>query len=677
MVDYVYDLETYPNVFLMAVSQINSDNRWMFEISDWYDDLDGLVDWVEMCRQTNARMVGYNNISFDYPVLHHLLTHQHSPEMSAKFICDKANSIIQSSDRFGHIIWDRDRLVEQVDLFTINHFDNVARSTSLKLLEFNMRRAHIEDLPFPPSTILTAADAEVLREYNWEDIDATEQFYHESLEMIEFREELTRQYGRNFLNDNDTKIGKQFFIMELEKQRPGSCYTTETGKRQPRQTVRNKISLSEVVFPYIQFQHPEFQRIHNYFLSQTVYDANDLTAVSATINDFRFDFGKGGIHGSIRDGIAVAEPDAPIIDLDVTSYYPSLAIVNRLAPEHLGDTFCDIYAQIKSQRVQHPKGSAANKMLKLALNGVYGDTGNKYSPFFDMKYLLSITINGQLLLCMLAEHLMKIPGLQLIQINTDGLTVKVPRDGIPQLKAVSEWWQDFTKLDLEEVEYSRMFVRDVNNYIGEYTDGKLKRKGAYENLPPADRNPTGWHQNLSAMVVPLAAEAFLTRGVPLRSFIHDHDDIMDFMLRTKIKRSDQLIILGLEGDEHELQRITRYMVTKTGGMLFKISPPKDGCQVGQWKRASNLTDQFYDAVRLEIQDVFPDPTMVDSTGHPWDERINTKSRSKYETRRTGIDVGWEVTVHNRIDGPIDRDTINYEYYVQEATKLVDQLKVMV
>jgi len=683
MVDYIYDLETFPNVFLMAVSQVGTDNRWMFEISDWKNDTHELFEFMVMLKNSSARMVGFNNINFDYPILHQLLQ---TPEPTAHNLYNKAMSIINSNDRFSHIIGDRDRYVEQVDLFTINHFDNLARSTSLKLLEFNMRRPRIEDLPFPPGTVLTEEQTQVLVDYNWEDIYATMDFYYESLPAIEFREELTETYGRNFINDNDTKVGKQFFIMELEKHRPGSCYEyiqDETfgpdGKlvpdgprrRVPKQTVRGAIPLSEVVFPYIQFQHPEFQRVHQWFLQATVHDANDLTAISATINDFQFDFGKGGIHGSIRDSIVVAEPDVAIIDLDVTSYYPSLAIVNRLAPEHLGDAFCDIYAQIKAQRAQHEKGTAANKMLKLALNGVYGDTGNAYSPFYDMKYLLSITINGQLLLCMLAEHVMKIPGALLVQCNTDGLTVKLPRHRLPHLRAIADWWQEFTKLDLEEVEYSRMFIRDVNNYIGEYTDGKLKRKGAYENLPPAKRNPTGWHQNLSALVVPLAAEAFLTKGTPVRSFVMHHPDIMDFMLRTKVKRIDKVEI-----DDVECQRITRYLVTKTGGAIVKVSPPPAGYIVGQWKRANSITDQTYNAVRLEVQDVFPNPDTHDTTGCMWDERINTKNQSKYEMRRTGIDVGWLVTEYN-IMRPIDRSTINYEYYIQETHKLVDQLKVVV
>ena len=58
------------------------------------------------------------------------------------------------------------KLVEQIDLFKIHHFDNMARSTSLKLLEFNMRLASVKDLPFPVGSTLTRDQVVMLKEYN-------------------------------------------------------------------------------------------------------------------------------------------------------------------------------------------------------------------------------------------------------------------------------------------------------------------------------------------------------------------------------------------------------------------------------------------------------------------------------------------------------------------------------
>lgn len=153
-----------------------------------------------------------------------------------------------------------------------------------------------------------------------------------------------------------------------------------------------------------------------------------------------------------------------------TSYYPSLAIANRFFPEHLGEEFCDIYADMKAQRVNYPKGTPENAMLKLALNGVYGDSNNKFSPFYDPLYTMCITVNGQLLLCMLYEQLRKIKGLELVQANTDGLTVRLQRKDIDNLRKVCSDWEDLTGLELEEVRYKMMHIRDCNNYIAVYED---------------------------------------------------------------------------------------------------------------------------------------------------------------------------------------------------------------
>ena len=109
-------------------------------------------------------------------------------------------------------------------------------------------------------------------------------------------------------------------------------------------------------------------------------------------------------------------------------------------------------------------------MLKLALNGVYGDSNNVYSVFYDPLYTMKITLNGQLLLCLLAEKLMQYRDLEMIQINTDGLTVRIPRNMKSYVDDIRAWWEEVTGLELEEAVYSRMFIRDVNNYIAEYEE---------------------------------------------------------------------------------------------------------------------------------------------------------------------------------------------------------------
>jgi hypothetical protein len=563
--DWIYDLETYPNVFTMAVEHADAPITFLFEISDHRNDSRAIVDFIDRLRNDGGRMVGFNNIGFDYPILHTLIRMGHS---DAQTLYQKAMAIINGQDgdeKWMHNVKPADRCIEQIDLFKIHHFDNKARATSLKVLEFNMRSDNIEDLPFKVGTNLTIEQIPTLKRYNQHDVSQTKAFYHKSLDLIKFREQLTHLYQRDFMNHNDTKIGKDYFAMKLEEAGV-ALYDYGSSGRTPRQTRRPVINLGEAILPWIEFSQPEFTRVLNWLKNQAITETKGVFEdVTARVNGFDFVFGLGGIHGSIESEIVESDADHVIVDLDVSSYYPNLAIANRFYPAHLGEAFCDIYQHLYEQRKTYPKGSPENAMLKLALNGVYGDSNNQFSVFYDPLYTMKITLNGQLLLCVLAEQLFKINGLRLIQINTDGLTVRIPRANKHQVDTMRKWWEELTGLELEEAIYKTMMIRDVNNYIAVYEDGKVKRKGAYEYK-------LGWHQNAGGLVIPKVAEKVLVEGAPIRETVEQWPEIMDFMLRTKVPRSSYLAIEH-DGVTSQLQNITRYYIAQGGGRLFKWMPP--------------------------------------------------------------------------------------------------------
>jgi hypothetical protein len=614
--DYVFDIETYPNVFTLAVEHAEAPLHWMFEISDLRNDSRQIVEFLQFLKDTDSRMVGFNNLGFDYPVVHTLIRMGHS---DANTLYQKAMAIINSQDEDGsrwmHLVKPTDQFVTQIDLFKIHHFDNRARSTSLKVLEFNMRSDSIEDLPFPVGTVLNPEQIKVLKEYNKHDVAQTKAFYHHTLDMIHFREELTRKYQRDFMNHNDTKIGKDYFVMKLEEAGV-ACYEYGSKGRTPRQTKRPVIHLRDAILPWIKFDDPEFTRVLNWLKAQSITETkgvfNDLTA---SVNNFTFVFGLGGIHGSVESEVIESDDDHVIVDLDVTSYYPNLAITNSFHPEHLGKDFVSIYKFLFEQRKSYPKKSAESAMLKLALNGVYGDSNNQFSVFYDPLFTMSITLNGQLLLCLLAEGLMHIPGLRLIQVNTDGLTVRVPRTHKVLVDLARMAWQERTGLNLEEAVYKAMMVRDVNNYIGVFENGSTKRKGAYEyNM--------GWHQNAGGLVIAKVAEKVLVEGAPIRQTVEQWPDIMDFMLRTKVPRSSHLG-LEVDGVTVRLQNTTRYYIAKGGGRLFKWMPPL-AKKPGEW-------------------------------------------------RKIGVESGWGVQVCNDIKDA-GKLPVDFDYYVQEVEKLCLSLK---
>jgi len=564
--DYVFDIETYPNVFTLAVEHAEAPLCWMFEISDLRNDSREIIEFLQHLKDTNSRLVGFNNLGFDYPVIHTLIRMGKS---DARTLYDKAMAIIHSQDdesRWMHNVNPSDRFIEQIDLFKIHHFDNKARATSLKVLEFNMRSDSIEDLPFPVGTMLNAEQIEVLKQYNKHDVAQTKKFMQHTTEMLNFREKLCVMYpGKDWLNFNDTKIGKEFFAMKLEEAGV-TLYDYGSKGRTPRQTPRPTIALKDAILPWIEFQSPELTRVLNWLKDQVITETkgvfNDLTA---TVDRFTFVFGLGGIHGSVESQVVESDDDYVIVDLDVASYYPNLAITNGFHPQHLGRDFVTIYKHLYEQRKSYPKKSAESAMLKLALNGVYGDSNSQFSVFYDPLFTMSITLNGQLLLCVLAEGLMQIDGLTLIQVNTDGLTVRVPRSQKMMVDLVRSAWEIRTGLQLEEAIYKSMMIRDVNNYIAQYENGSVKRKGAYEyNM--------GWHQNAGGLVIAKVAEKVLVENAPIRETLEKWPDIMDFMLRTKVPRSSHLAI-EKDGVTSQLQNITRYYIAEGGGHLFKWMPP--------------------------------------------------------------------------------------------------------
>lgn len=711
--DYGYDLETYPNCFTARFIHIATDTRWRFEISEFVDDSVALIAFVMQLKACNARGVGYNNVGFDYPVLHRIVMGQMN---DPRAIYDLAMRLIKGSkdEKFALQVWDNERLFEQLDLIMVWHYNKEnpvtgTEPTSLKALEIAMRMDNVDDLPFPVGTVLNREQIEALHAYNEHDVIATIFFYVRSLTQIKLREELSVTFGKSFMNHSNTKMGGDILIHECEK--AGIEFYDYVGRtKHKRQTIRASINLAECIFPYVKFERPEFEAVRAYLASKTITETKGVfTGLNAEVDGLKYYFGTGGIHASVESRIFESNATHQIIDVDVASFYPNLAIQNRLHADHLGVAFCDAYEDVYKTRKTYKKGSAENAAYKEALNANYGNSNNAYSVFLDPKFTMSITLNGQLLLCMLVEQLIKVPGLEMIQANTDGVTYFCPREYIDHTRALCKWWEQLTKLELEEAQYSRMFIRDVNSYIAEYSieeylyngnwyrekqlpvdkkgleskylpserGGKLKRIGAYAH-ERMDENPgtreVPYGKDPSQLIVPKAAEAALVRGEDIRTFIMNHTDNYDFMCRAKVPRSNRLVMRWPEYDaEMELNSIIRYYVSNDGGTLVKIAPPTG--EIGTWKRATKVSDTLYNQViaELSMRDIdFSDLDNVDSAGIPWDERIHTKNRSKHDKREMGIAVGWRVTDCSNVKN-FDRSTVNYDYYIEQAEKLVKPL----
>jgi hypothetical protein len=710
---WIWDLETFPNIFTFSIIREDGKFAQTFEVSYRKNEIDRIMKCLDYLHEQDHYLVGFNSISFDYPVMHKLINLRDSNKMpvNGETIAKRAYKFAQEQidsfkGQFPNTVRESDRYVRQIDLFKIHHFDNKAKSTSLKMLEFNMREDNIEDLPYPVGVMLNSDQCDVLIKYNAHDVKMTLAFYNHSLAQVLFREKLTHKYNRDFINHSDAKIGGDYFVMELEKAGIPLYTKDSEGKRKIRQTKRSSIKVKDCLFNYYDFKRPEFIAIKEWLEKQTItetkgvfsdldeadlgdvakyaemvvrkkkfkqeptrleYNAflkehpkgwvekvelaateylldsdgnhvfekcfdvkgkektrkirvpkksfygcwREAETLNVVVNGFRLDFGTGGLHGSLQNKVVKETKLYKLIDGDVSSMYPNIGISNNVYPLHLSSKFCEIYKDVYEQRKSFPKTAPENAMLKLALNATYGNSNNQYSVFYDPKYTMDITLNGQLSLCLLIERVLDIEGTLMVGANTDGITVALKRDKEDEYYEACKKWEVQVKLELEFVTYTKMFIRDVNNYLCVYDNGKLKNKGAYEYKDLA------WNKNMSSLIIPMAVEAHMLNGVDYKEFIKNHTNIFDFMLRTKVQRNSKLVLSYENGTEELQQNICRYYPCKTGGKLVKIMPPlEDGG----------------------------------------------------EERRLGIDTSWNVKTCNDIKdfaGDID-----YDYYISEVEKLI-------
>lgn len=713
--DFIYDLESYPNVFSMSIIHASGKHMRVFEISDRKNDIEGIAKCLRYLVQNKCRMVGFNNLSYDYTLIHEIIKSLKeakqtgkTPNITAQKLYKLTTQIItkMQSEEKWYGIKEADHFIQQVDLYKIHHMDNMAKATSLKMLEVNMRSTNVEDLPFPVGKKLTSDEIDILLHYNKHDVNETLKFYYYSYEAIQLRKELSDKFGFDCTSFSDSKIGETLFINRLEQAQKGLCYEySKHGGRKINQTKRNSVKIKDCLFDYLKFERPEFKAVHDWLSNQTVqetkgvfndyeedqigelakyaqmktkkvlfknrlnldnkdkpkadFDFADLDhleelqrlkdeflkehpmgyfeeketktsrshklkvtafyrvveAINTVIDDKVYVYGTGGIHMSIESETVRADDEWTIIDADVTSMYPSISIANNVYPEHLGITFCKVYKDLFMERGKYPKGSGPNGAIKLALNSVYGKSNSEFSPLYDPKYTLTITINGQLCLSMLAEQLIGL-GCKMIQCNTDGVTALVPRSKEAEYYSITKDWEKTVGLQLEYAVYSMMALNNVNNYIAVYEDGKVKSKGQYE---VAHFEKLGWSKNHSAMIVPKAALDYIVYGKDIEETIRSHKDEFDFLLRAKVPRSSKLYLCYEDGREVQQQNICRYYPSEHGGKLVKLMPALiDG---GEW-------------------------------------------------RRLGLDTEWTVETCNNI-AEFDWNKLNYDYYIKEAQKLID------
>ena len=579
MKNYIYDLETYPNLFCGVFNTEGKET--VFEISARKNDYEKLLEFYT--DENIKYAIGFNNIKFDAQILHYLVSNkelfikkQGSELVSLIFLF--AQKVISSTYDGGfppYAEWNFG--VKQIDLFLINHYNNKNKMTSLKWIEFSINHPKVQDLPYKFDRPLKSSQFDEVIEYCKNDVNATRKFAEECRDLIKLRISQDKQYPKlRLLNKPDSSVGEQLFLHFMSE----SMGISIKELREMR-THRAPLPVKDLILPYINFKTSEFQKILDWYNSSMTGGLEN----SVMFAGIEFVFGEGGIHASWENKIFEADSEYDILDIDVTSFYPNLAIVNNFRPEHLGDAFSRVYKNLFLERKKYPKGSVENLSYKIILNGSYGKFGDEYSFLYDKKVMNQICINGQLLIAMLCERLSFIDSVTIIQANTDGVTIKVKKSKRNEVEDTCKRWEKLTSLELEYAEYKKMVINNVNNYMAQYTDGKIKDKGASYIVNPDH------HKNKSQRIVQIALRKYFFEGIPIRETIENHltttekgsewnekkqkyevpyYGIYDFCIGRKVKWNQRYVILKGMKDIKINEKVIRYFITKDKATMMKM-----------------------------------------------------------------------------------------------------------
>lgn len=275
----------------------------------------------------------------------------------------------------------------------------------------------------------------------------------------------------------------------------------------------------------------------------------------------------GGLHGAI----AQYAGEGYYVNVDVESYYPAEMIAHELLSRNVRDP--SKFKGIRDHRIElkHAK-DPRQKALKLVINGTFGASKDKFNALYDPRQANMVCVNGQLMLIDLMHKLVRDTGAEIIQSNTDGVLIRMPDgfDGGPdafydRVDDVAYEWEHRTGMGLEFDEFTRVYQKDVNNYVLVAADGSMKTKGAYvKKLGPLDYD---------LAVVNKALVEYMVHGVPVEDTIAADDDLVDYQRVVKVSGKYKY---GVHGHERLTDRCFRVFAStrESDGMIGRVKAGK-------------------------------------------------------------------------------------------------------
>lgn len=208
------------------------------------------------------------------------------------------------------------------------------------------------------------------------------------------------------------------------------------------------------------------------------------------------------------------------------------------------------YKEIKETRLKLKKEKDPRQgSLKIVLNATYGTLKDKHSQMYDPLMANKICIYNQLFLLMLIEMIEEKCGnnAHLFNSNTDGLMFHF--NDYETLKAAElcvTKWEELTHYEMELDMAKKMIQCNVNNYVLQMQDGKIKAKGAVvKELKPLDYD---------LPIVNKAMKEYLINGTPFEEYIANENRLIEYQKIYKLGSNYKCAIHNGQEYTHKVYR---------------------------------------------------------------------------------------------------------------------------
>lgn len=423
---------------------------------------------------------------------------------------------------------------------------------------------------------LTEEDKEEMIYYCKQDVYAAMQFY---MKIVHYYTETKLLLGKHFNIPEDTcykSTNARLVSLALKAKR--RTYNDE---------LRQDIKLPDKIRQYC------YDNLPSKVLDKILESPDGF---SIDIFDNKVKFGNGGIHSTWLGNFTSppclyieSDNEYCLVNVDATSYYPSEMIQFNLLSRNVQNpqVFIDIFNEriaLKHKENPTPEDEGIQKADKLVLNTTFGASGNKWLDLYDPYMCTSVCRVGQIFLGALAHKIFKtVKHAKIVQTNTDGILVYLPRSELPVLDKLQEEWTRVSGINMERDEVLKIWQRDVNNYlmvIKSKGKEKIKCKGGWLNT---DYYRPGSVKTAAAnrFVCAKAVIDYLTKGNDIVQSIVNNNNLFDFIIVcTKGPTFRGVVQRMSDGTEVELFKANRVIASKNPGlgMIYKYKMYKGNIQ---------------------------------------------------------------------------------------------------